>query len=123
MQRRKFLLTTAASAAVLPLAPLAATAAPPKRSPGYLVKAQAARLNRQTMLGHSPNDLKVAAQDTGGALSIFEYTGRDRGGPPLHIHLAQDEVFYIVAGEYLMLRTTSAHCLEMAFSETAKVSL
>lgn len=100
MKRRKFLMTTAVSAAVLPLATWGA-AAPPKRSPGYLVKAQAARLNQQSTLGHSPVDLKVAAQDTGADLSIFEYTGRDKGGPPLHIHLAQDEVFYIVAGEYM----------------------
>lgn len=104
MKRRKFLLATAASvatAAALPLAGLTAAAAPPKRSPGYLVKARTARLNQQNFLGHSPVDLKVAAQDTGTALSIFEYTGRDQGGPPLHIHLAQDEVFYVVEGEYL----------------------
>ncbi len=100
MKRRQFLLTTAAASAALPLATLGATA-PPKRSPGYVTKAQAARLGQQTRLGPSTNDLKVAAQDTGGALSIFEFTGRDQGGPPLHIHLAQDEVFYIVAGEYL----------------------
>lgn len=101
MKRRKFLLATAATAAVLPLASLATAAAPPKRSPGYLVKARTARLNQQNFLGHSPVDLKVAAQDTGTDLSIFEYTGRDKGGPPLHVHLAQDEVFYIVEGEYL----------------------
>ena len=104
MQRRKFLLTTAASAAsavALPLASLAESAAPPKRSRGYLVKAHTARLDQKTLLGHSPNDLKIAAQDTGADLSIFEYTGHDQGGPPLHIHLAQDEVFYIVEGEYL----------------------
>ena len=102
MKRRKFLVATAASVAAAAALPLASrAAAPPKRSPGYLVKARAARLNQQNMLGHSPVDLKVAAQDTGTALSIFEYTGRDKGGPPLHIHLVQDEVFYIVEGEYL----------------------
>lgn len=101
MQRRKFLLTTAASATILPLASFIVAVRPPKRSQGYLVKARAARLNQRSVLGHSPVDLKVAAQDTGADLSIFEYTGHDKGGPPLHIHLAQDEVFYIVEGEYL----------------------
>ncbi|WP_347156877.1 cupin domain-containing protein [Pontibacter chitinilyticus] len=47
-------------------------------------------------------DLKVSPEDTGGELAIFEQTGHTpHGGPPLHIHPFQDEIFYVLQGEYL----------------------
>lgn len=47
-------------------------------------------------------DIKISADDTGGAISVFEQTGyTPDGGPPLHIHTGQDEWFYILEGEYL----------------------
>ena len=51
-------------------------------------------------LGVHPNDLKISGKDTNGALSLFEYTGYAKVGPMLHIHFKQDEIFYIVEGEY-----------------------
>jgi quercetin dioxygenase-like cupin family protein len=46
-------------------------------------------------------DLKVGAEDTAGELTVYEQTGSSaKGGPPLHIHPAQDEFFYILEGEY-----------------------
>ena len=68
---------------------------------GFVVAAGAGRLGEHTRLGGlNPNDLKVAGRDTGGAFSLFEYTGRERGGPPLHVHPQQDEIFYILSGTY-----------------------
>ncbi len=47
-------------------------------------------------------DIKISSKDTGGNLAVFEQNGfTANGGPPLHIHLYQDEFFYIVEGEYL----------------------
>ena len=46
-------------------------------------------------------DLKVSGKDTDGDLSIFEQIGTTpNGGPPLHIHPLQDEVFYVIEGKY-----------------------
>ncbi|TNF44998.1 MAG: cupin domain-containing protein [Bacteroidetes bacterium] len=47
------------------------------------------------------NDIKVSAKDTGAELSIFEFNGQEKGGPPLHLHYHQDEVFYVSEGEYI----------------------
>ncbi len=49
-------------------------------------------------LGGEPMDCKVSAQDTGGAMSVFEFTGR--GGGPRHLHHDQDEWIYVINGEF-----------------------
>lgn len=68
----------------------------------FLVKAGEARFNKRTPFrGINPNDLKVSAKDTNGNLAIFEYAGKEKTGPPLHLHSQQDEIFYILDGEYL----------------------
>lgn len=68
---------------------------------GFVVAAGAGRLGERTRLaGRHPNDLKVAGRDTGDAFSLFEYTGTAKGGPPLHVHPHQDEIFYVVSGRY-----------------------
>jgi quercetin dioxygenase-like cupin family protein len=46
-------------------------------------------------------DVKVSGKDTNGALAIFEQTSLSQNrGTPLHIHKSQDEVFYVLKGEY-----------------------
>jgi quercetin dioxygenase-like cupin family protein len=46
-------------------------------------------------------DLKVSGKDTDGGFALFEQNGlTPNGGPPLHIHPEQDEVFFVVEGEY-----------------------
>jgi quercetin dioxygenase-like cupin family protein len=46
-------------------------------------------------------DLKVSGKDTNGRMAIFEQTSISQGrGTPLHIHPLQDEVFYVIEGEY-----------------------
>ena len=68
---------------------------------GLVVAAGAGRLGEHIRLnGRNPNDLKIAGRDTGGAFSLFEHTGHERGGPPLHLHPHQDEVFYVLGGTY-----------------------
>ena len=47
--------------------------------------------------------VKVASQDSGGALFMTEQPIERRGvGPPKHYHEAQDEWFYCLAGEYVV---------------------
>jgi len=77
---------------------------------GFMVAAGAGRLGEHTRLGGlNPNDLKIAGRDTGNAFSLFEYTGHERGGPPLHVHPEQDEVFYILSGTYRFRVGTTEH--------------
>ena len=46
-------------------------------------------------------DVKVSGSDTDGGLAIFEQTSLSQGkGTPLHIHLSQDEIFYVLEGSY-----------------------
>lgn len=69
---------------------------------GFVVRAGESRLGENTLLnGKNRNDIKVSAKDTGAELSIFEYNGKEKGGPPLHLHFHQDEIFYVSEGEYV----------------------
>ncbi len=46
-------------------------------------------------------DVKISGKDTDGDLAIFEQTSLSQGkGTPLHIHHAQDEIFYVLEGAY-----------------------
>jgi quercetin dioxygenase-like cupin family protein len=42
----------------------------------------------------------VDGSQTGGALAMLEWTGAAPGGPPLHVHPDQDEVFLVCEGRY-----------------------
>ncbi|HEY0550299.1 MAG TPA: MerR family transcriptional regulator [Verrucomicrobiae bacterium] len=67
---------------------------------GFSVAAGEDRFGERIKLGGpggEPNDCKVSAQDTGGALSVFEFTG---SGWPRHLHFEQDEWIYIIQGEF-----------------------
>ena len=72
---------------------------------GFKVKSGEARYGKHyKMKGVTLNvlDIKISSKDTDGDLAVFEQNGfTPKGGPPLHIHLHQDEFFYIVEGEYL----------------------
>lgn len=46
-------------------------------------------------------DVKISGSDTNGDLVMFEQTSISQGkGTPLHVHPAQDEMFYVVEGSY-----------------------
>lgn len=101
MQRRKFISATAAAIPAIAFGQNVATQGI-RTDIGFVVKANESRFNESTVLfgGTSPNDIKVSGKDTEGKLAIFEYTGNVKGGPPLHIHPEQDEIFFIVEGDY-----------------------
>lgn len=46
-------------------------------------------------------DVKVSGADTGGSLAVLEQIGQSpNGGPPMHLHPEQDEMFYGLEGRY-----------------------
>ena len=52
------------------------------------------------VLGGQLLTLKVTAEQTGGAYSLFEDTVPPQHGTPPHIHHREDESFYVVEGEF-----------------------
>ena len=71
---------------------------------GFKVDAGEGRLHGHLHLkGVNSNilDVKISGEDTQGDLAIFEQSSLSQGrGTPLHIHPAQDEIFYVVEGAY-----------------------
>lgn len=53
-------------------------------------------------LGISTIDFKVSGEDSRGAALVIENTNRAKGGPARHLHLEQEELFYVLDGEYLI---------------------
>lgn len=101
MKRRNFLLASAVAIPALAIGQQSAFQKP-RAKKGFVVKANQSRFNEKTMLnGNCPNDIKVSAKDTAGDLSAFTYTGNVKGGPPLHVHPFQDEIFFIIEGKFL----------------------
>lgn len=55
--------------------------------------------------------LKVSAADGHDGLAVFEWVGRSRGGPPLHVHPDQDETFFVREGAYVFQCGEQRHTL------------
>jgi quercetin dioxygenase-like cupin family protein len=104
MKRRNYILTTLA---LLPFTLFAkiSNKTVTRTNQGFKVNAGEARYGTHyKMKGVTFNvlDMKISSKDTDGDLVVFEQNGlTPNGGPPLHIHLYQDEYFYIVEGDYL----------------------
>jgi quercetin dioxygenase-like cupin family protein len=105
MQRRKFLTSaTMASTVALTTVGTSSQSQTTSRVPnkGFLIRAGETRFGERTPFQIvNANDLKISSKDTAGNVSVFEYVGKEKVGPPLHIHYVQDEIFYVVEGEYL----------------------
>ncbi len=56
------------------------------------------RLGAPHSMGISSIGFKVLASDTAGDLFVIEHSHLVPGGPPLHLHLYQDEWFYVMEG-------------------------
>lgn len=102
MKRKNFILSLVA---FYPIAGLAKIKNVIRRAgKGFKVKAGEARFGdhfNMKVVTTNLLDLKISGKDTDGDLAIFEQTGLSpKGGPPLHIHLHQDEMFYAMEGEY-----------------------
>lgn len=113
MERKKFLLATAAALPTLFIGQNVLSQSTNRPNKGFVVKATESRFNVKTLIGgKSPNDIKVSHKDTNGDLTVFEFIGNEKGGPPLHIHPNQDEIFFITDGEYLFQVGEDKHQLK-----------
>lgn len=79
----------------------------------FVVKAGESRFGVPTpFFGVNPNDLFLSSKDTKGSLSAFYYKGVQKIGPSLHLHLFQDEVFYVIGGSYVFQLGTEKLLME-----------
>src|ERR1700728_1832737 len=105
MRRRSFLKTVAAVAPaaglqnfLVTLVHAQASTSPPS-SALHVVGAGEDRSGHPHSLGFSTILFKVPTSETAGGLFVIEHTHLLPGGPPLHLHLSQEEWFYVMAGE------------------------
>lgn len=102
MERKKFLLATAAALPTLLVGKNVLAQNLERPNKAFVVKSSESRFKEKTLIGgKSPNDIKISHKDTSGDLTVFEFIGNEKGGPPLHVHPHQDEIFFITQGEYL----------------------
>ena len=94
--RRRFLVTAVTAAP--------ASLVTQSQGPGEPVRVTAGedRFGEHKRLGISTIDFKVTAADSRGAMLVIENTNRAAGGPPRHRHDDQDELFYVIEGDYLI---------------------
>ena len=101
MKRRSFLKTAGAFLPVAGLEAFALTPAPSPQSadPVHLIAAGEDRLSETHTLGYSKIRFKVLPRETSNGLFVIEHMNLVKGGPSLHLHLYQEEYFYVIEGE------------------------
>ena len=109
MRRRSFLRAAAAAAPAAALSNLmahsafagqvAASGGAAVDSELHPVAAGEDRFGALHSLGFSELAFKVGTQETGGNLFVIEHRNLVPGGPPLHVHLNQEEWFYVMEGQ------------------------
>lgn len=110
MQRRNFIQATLASMPVIATTGKLSTF---RNQKGFKVNAGKDRFDQPIKYrGVNPNDVKISSKDTDGQLTVLEYVGFEKIGPPLHVHFDQDEIFYVVEGEYLFQLDTERMTLK-----------
>jgi mannose-6-phosphate isomerase-like protein (cupin superfamily) len=105
MRRRSFL---RAAAAAVPASALGNLIAPPALGAQLAIRVASTdihpvpagedRFGMLHSLGFSQLAFKVGAEETGGNLFVIEHRNLAPGGPPLHMHLNQEEWFYVMEG-------------------------
>ncbi len=104
MRRSKFMAAFAGLVVSPALVQAAGKQSMDRNTEGFKIAAGEGRIHGHIKLkGVNSNvlDVKVSGSDTNGDLAIFEQTSLSQGrGTPLHLHHAQDEIFYVLEGEY-----------------------
>ena len=101
LRRRSFLLTALGAVPFSSCSPAPAMPLAQRRHTGTLVPAGRDRTGHpRHVFGGLRIDAKVPPEDTTGDLYIIEHTDEAKGGPPRHVHHAQDEWFYVLEGAY-----------------------
>ena len=114
MQRKQFILSSLLAAPALAMGNISKINTPPfSGTEPFIVADGKSRFGDVVkFLGVHPNDLKISSKDTGGQLSVFEYTGFGKAGPMLHMHFEQDEIFMVTEGEYRFVVGKDTHELK-----------
>jgi len=106
MKRRNFVLTTIISLPYLAFAKFEQFTKREKPKKGIIIRANESRFNgEQKTVKNVIGRCLVSGADTDGQLLIVapgEKTFAFKGGPPLHIHKHQDEIFFVANGEFLI---------------------
>ena len=55
---------------------------------------------RRTVFGAMQIAFKIAPKDAHNEILLLENVNPGKGGPPRHLHYAQDEWFYVIEGKY-----------------------
>lgn len=101
IERRAFLLTALAAAPLASCASATRASRVRRKRAGTLVRAGQDRTGHpRRVFGGLRIDAKVSPVDTTGDLYVIEHTDEAKGGPPRHVHHAQDEWFYVLEGAY-----------------------
>jgi mannose-6-phosphate isomerase-like protein (cupin superfamily) len=95
MQRRLFLQLPLVAEALL-----AEGHQDPKK--GVKVDAGKDRYQEELLIMGGTFDCKVSSEDTNGAFLLYDTIRHEKGGPALHLHHSQDEIFYVLKGEFLV---------------------
>jgi|GEM_PF-308194 len=77
-------------------------ASSPAALPIAAVAAGNDREGQRHQIGVSATTYKVVTSETKGDLFVIEQANQRRGGPPLHLHHGEDELFYALEGEYVV---------------------
>jgi hypothetical protein len=101
MKRRSFLKSAAAFFPAAGLEAFSHGQAPASSSSDQLhvVLSGEDRLGESHSRGYSSILFKVLSRETRNGMFVIEHFNLIEGGPPLHIHLLQEEYFYVVEGE------------------------
>ena len=66
----------------------------------FTVRANEDRFGRPLIFLNGSFNTKVSAVDNDGALCVIDTVRSGRGGPPLHFHHEQDEMFFVQEGQF-----------------------
>ncbi len=106
MKRRNFVLTTLLSIPAVAFAKFENLKVSQRPKKGILIRANESRFDgKQETVKDAIGRCLVSGADTDGELLIVapgEKTFAFKGGPPLHIHKNQDEIFFVAHGEFLI---------------------
>ena len=99
LSRRRVLASGAASLAGSAFLAGAAVAESTSPAAPFLVRAKAGRNGSPWVIrGVTPIEVKVSGKDVGGRFATILVNTPPGRGPELHVHLHQNELFYVVAG-------------------------
>lgn len=101
--RRDFLKVAAALPLAAPLSSLAEVAEPLRKPVFVAAGADATGIQHHGPRAGTHLDFKVLTKDTQGGFFLLEHRNIPQGGPVRHLHYAQEEWFYLIEGNKVVI--------------------